>query len=40
MEKLNQKKFALASGTTSIVIYLGYFGDNGIVGKKYLSETL
>ena len=37
MEKLNQRKFAIASGTTSVIIYLGCYlvmlllGEDGIV---------
>ena len=37
MEKLNQRKYAIASGTTSVIIYLGCYlvmlllGGNGIV---------
>ena len=37
MEKLNQRKYAIASGTTSVIIYLGCYlvmlllGENGIV---------
>ena len=37
MEKLNQRKFAIASGVTSVIIYLGCYltmlvmGKNGIV---------
>ena len=37
MEKLNQRKFAIASGATSVIIYLGCYlvmlllGGNGIV---------
>ncbi len=37
MEKLNERKYAIASGVTSVVIYLGCYlvmlllGENGIV---------
>jgi hypothetical protein len=38
MEKLNQKKFALASGLTSVVIYLGCFLTMSILGKDALVK--
>ena len=38
MEKLNQKKFAIASGLTSVVIYLGCFLIMTILGKDSLVK--
>jgi hypothetical protein len=38
MEKLNQKKFALASGLTSAVIYLGCFLTMSMLGKDALVK--
>ncbi len=38
MEKLNQKKFAIASGLTSVVIYLGCFLIMTILGKDSLIK--
>jgi hypothetical protein len=38
MEKLNQRKLALATGTTSIVIYLGCFGIMALFGKDSLVK--
>jgi hypothetical protein len=38
MEKLNQKKFALASGLTSVVIYLGCFLTMSMLGKDALVK--
>ena len=34
MEKLNQKKFAIAAGLTSVVIYLGCFLTMAVLGKE------
>ena len=38
MEKLNQKKFAIASGLTSVVIYLGCFLIMTVLGKDSLVK--
>lgn len=38
MEKLNQKKFAIALGVTSIVIYFGCFLIMAIMGKNSLVK--
>ena len=38
MEKLNQKKIALASGFTSVVIYLGWFLLMTVLGKESLVK--
>lgn len=38
MEKLNQKKFAIASGLASVVIYLGCFLVMAILGKDGLVK--
>lgn len=38
MEKLNQKKFAIASGVTSVVIYLGCFLIMSVIGKDSLVK--
>jgi len=38
MESLHQKKFALAAGLTSVVIYLGCFLIMAILGKDSLVK--
>ena len=38
MEKLNQKKFAIASGLTSVVVYLGCFLIMTVLGKDSLVK--
>ena len=38
MEKLNQKKFAIASGLASVVVYLGCFLIMTILGKDSLVK--
>lgn len=38
MEKLNQKKFAIASGLASVVVYLGCFLIMTILGKGSLIK--
>ena len=38
MENLNQKKFALAAGLSSVVIYLGCFLIMAILGKDSLGK--
>jgi hypothetical protein len=38
MENLNQKKFALASGLTSVVIYMGCFFTMLVLGKESLVK--
>ncbi len=38
MEKLNQKKIAIASGLTSVVVYLGCFLLMTILGKDSLVK--
>ena len=38
MEKLNQKKFAIASGLTSVVVYLGCFLIMTVLGKGSLVK--
>jgi len=38
MEKLNQKKFAIASGLASIVVYLGCFLIMTVLGKDGLVK--
>lgn len=38
MEKLNKKKFAIASGLTSVVIYLGCFLVMAVLGKDSLVK--
>lgn len=38
MENLNQKKFALAAGLSSVVIYLGCFLIMAILGKDSLVK--
>lgn len=38
MEKLNQKKVAIASGLTSVVVYLGCFLLMTILGKDSLVK--
>lgn len=38
MEKLNQKKFAVALGLTSVVIYLGCFLIMTVLGKGSLVK--
>lgn len=38
MEKLSQKKFAIASGATSVVIYLGCFLIMSVMGKDSLVK--
>lgn len=38
MEKLNQKKIALASGLTSVVVYLGCFLIMTVLGKDSLVK--
>lgn len=38
MEKLNQKKFAIASGLASVVVYLGCFLIMTILGKDSLIK--
>ena len=38
MEKLNQKKFAIASGLTSVVVYFGCFLIMTVLGKDSLVK--
>ena len=38
MEKLNQKKFAIATGLTSVIIYLGCFLTMALLGKESLVK--
>ena len=38
MEKLNKKKFAVASGLTSVVVYLGCFLIMTTIGKNSLVK--
>lgn len=38
MENLNQKKFAIASGIASVVVYLGCFSIMTIMGKDSLVK--
>lgn len=38
MEKLNQKKFAIASGLASVVVYLGCFLIMTVLGKDSLVK--
>ena len=38
MEKLNQKKFAIASGLTSVAVYLGCFLIMTVSGKDSLVK--
>lgn len=38
MERLNQKKFAVASGLTSVVVYLGCFLIMVVLGKDSLVK--
>ena len=38
MEKINQKKFGIAAGLTSVVVYLGCFLTMAVLGKDSLVK--